>query len=78
MRNYGKYSNGRMMFRNGNGRFAKPTFKELFGVEANAKPLVCGKCGYGGNGEFIPILRTGYCPKCRNQDGHYELERSNV
>jgi len=71
----GKYSNGRMMHRSHNGRFAKPTFKDVFGVDANTAPLICGNCGYGGNGEFIPILKTGICPKCGNQENHIPWQK---
>lgn len=72
MRN-SRYSSGRAVIRSGNGRFAKATFKNVFGIEANTQPLICGNCGYGKKGEFIPLLSTGYCPICGNQEGHTPL-----
>lgn len=72
MRGY-KHSNGRFTARGSNGRFKKTTFRDVFGTDANIVPLVCGKCSYGAKGEFIPLLRTGYCPKCGNQEGHITL-----
>lgn len=73
----GKYSNGRSMIRKANGRFTKPTLANMFGIEANSEPLVCGKCGYGSDGSWYPVLSTGYCPKCGNQAGHYPYKKKN-
>lgn len=73
MRGY-RHSNGRTTARAANGRFKRTTFKDLFGIEANTEPLICGKCGYGKNKEFIPILLSGICPVCGNQDGHTLLK----
>lgn len=70
-----KHQNGRFTARGAGGRFKKTSFEDLFGVTANTEPLICGKCGYGGNGEFIPILKSGYCPICNNQEGHTPLKR---
>lgn len=73
----GKYKNGRSMIRGAGGKFIKPTLSNMFGIDANTEPLVCGKCGYGNSGEWFPVLITGYCPKCGNQEGHYPYKKKN-
>ena len=64
-----KHPNGRITERGKNGRFVKITLAS-FGITANAERLICGKCGHGKRGVFFPIINTGHCPKCENQDGH--------
>ncbi len=75
--NSGKYKNGRSMIRDVKGRFTKPTLSNMFGIQPNTEPLVCGKCGYGSDGGWFPVLPTGYCPKCGNQEGNYPYEKKN-
>lgn len=72
MRSY-KHSNGRVTARSSNGRFKKTTFSDVFGVQPNIDRLICGKCGHGKKGDFIPLLATGHCPECDNQEGHITL-----
>lgn len=38
-----------------------------------ASLLVCGKCGF----EWSPIIVTGKCPNCSNQEGHKFKEQKN-
>ncbi len=69
MRHY-KHSNGRVVMRDSRGRFRNPTFAELFGCEANTDALICGKCGYGEDENWFPLVRTGICPECGNEENH--------
>lgn len=66
-----KFPNGRIMARDSKGRFRNFTLKD-FGIEANTDYMVCGKCGYGEKERWIPIVKTGICPKCGNQENHKE------
>ena len=71
---YEKYKFGgemmarRMIFRKSNGQFrSKPCLNELMpNVNSQAKVMLCGKCSH----EWIPVLTTGCCPECSNQEGH--------
>ncbi len=65
-----KHSNGRITARGSDGRFKKATFSDAFGIQPNIERLICGKCGHGKKGDFIPLIETGYCPLCNNQEGH--------
>ena len=71
---YYKHSNGRLVPRKKNGRFQKATIN-MFGIndsELAMKPMICGNCGYGKDTKWIPILKTGICPKCENTENHIE------
>jgi rubrerythrin len=58
----------RMVFRQSNGRYKKaPSLCELMpNVNAAGEVMICGKCGH----EWRPVLTTGCCPKCDNQENH--------
>ena len=59
-----------------NGRWRK-TYLSDFGIkdsELAMCKMVCGKCGYGKEETWIPILKTGKCPKCGNQENHIKKE----
>jgi len=34
--------------------------------------MVCSECGHGEKTPWIPLLKTGYCLKCGNQNGNKE------
>lgn len=68
-----KYPNKRIIGRDSKGRFKKTTLEDL-GFDVNTTYLVCQKCGYGGKEKWMPIVRSGECPNCGNQEGHKEKE----
>ena len=55
-----RYANKRMGKRLGNGRFAKLTFRDVFGVDANTETKTCPKCGH----QWMPVVAWGTCPEC--------------
>jgi len=68
-----RHSTGRLITRGSNGQFRKTTFQDL-GINSDLKQRICGKCGYGKDGKWIPLLPNGYCPICKNQEGHIEYK----
>lgn len=72
-----KHSNGRIMYRDHGGRFRNPTLKD-FGIDVNIVPMICGKCGYGKDEDWYPLVKTGYCPMCNNEEGHKERENNET
>jgi rubrerythrin len=58
----------RIVFRRPNGRFREaPSLSELMpNVNSQAEVMTCGRCGH----EWIPVLTTGCCPMCSNQEDH--------
>lgn len=71
-----KHSNGRVVARRTDGTFRNFTSEELLGNQGNHKGLclVCASCGYGKDQPWRPVLITGYCPNCKNQEGHLVRE----
>ena len=57
-----RYNNGRTVVRHG-GRFAKQPTLEQMGYPVAKGTMTC-VCGH----EWMPVLTTGYCPKCGSQD----------
>ena len=66
-----KAPNGRIIPRGRGGRFRRASFGEFVGYE-NVSPgeKTCGNCGE----KWIPLVRTGICPKCGSQEGTFESE----
>jgi predicted nucleic-acid-binding Zn-ribbon protein len=62
-----KHSNGRIQMRKSNGQFFTPTLSD-FGYDVNSDYQVCQNCGYGEIEKWIPVLKTGICPKCQSQE----------
>lgn len=64
-------SNGRIIPRRGGGQFRKTTLQD-FGIlqsELSDGNMICANCGYGEGAEkWRPVLKTGYCPKCKSQE----------
>lgn len=66
--------------RNPNGRWRKAYLSD-FGIKDSqiaACRMVCGSCGYGKEIAWVPVLKTGFCPKCTNQENHIKLGDTNV
>lgn len=52
-----------------NGRFGRMSCVELGLIREDqvaCRPMICGKCGH----EWAPLITTGKCPNCGNQEGH--------
>jgi predicted nucleic-acid-binding Zn-ribbon protein len=62
-----KHSNGRVQFRKSNGQFFTPTLADLK-HDANFNYQVCKNCSYGELEKWLPLLKTGICPKCQSQE----------
>lgn len=64
-------SNGRIIPRRGGGQFRRTTLQD-FGIsqsELSDGNMICANCGYGEGAEkWRPVLKTGYCPKCKSQE----------
>lgn len=61
----------RAQHRKANGRWRKTTLQD-FGVrreQINQEfvPMVC-RCGYGADGQWVPLMLAGICPACRGTD----------
>lgn len=57
-----RHPNGRLQIRG--GRFKRATLKDVFGVEANNRIMICEGCGK----EWMPLIVSGRCSQC-NQTG---------
>ena len=59
-----------IQFRQGNGRFRKANLQD-FGIPQSSLQdgsAICANCGYGKEELWYPVLKTGYCPKCKCQE----------
>ena len=43
---------------------------KVFGPDANADPLVCGSCEFGGEEDWLPTMKNSQCPTCGNREEH--------
>ena len=41
-------------------------FAYCINLKKVSRPMICGKCGH----EWAPLITTGKCPNCGNQEGH--------
>jgi predicted nucleic-acid-binding Zn-ribbon protein len=65
-----RHSNGRIEHRTSTGKFRRSTLQDI-GIaksEIQEGSAICKNCGYGKNEIWLPILKTGYCPKCKSQE----------
>ena len=66
-----KSSSGRIIPRRSGGQFRRTTLQD-FGIsnsELSDGNMICANCGHGeGEEKWRPILKTGYCPKCKSQE----------
>lgn len=66
-----KSSSGRIIPRRSGGQFRRTTLQD-FGIsqsELADENMICANCGYGeGEEKWRPVMKTGYCPKCRSQE----------
>lgn len=66
-----KSSSGRITQRRSGGQFRRTTLQD-FGIsqsELSDGNMICANCNYGeGEEKWRPVLKTGYCPKCRSQE----------
>lgn len=61
------------MEKSGGGRSRKLSLNDM-GFAVNKNCMVCGKCGYGQNEPWVPIIKSALCPKCGNNAGHRQRE----
>lgn len=67
-RPYRTRSSKRIIMRSGNGRFRKTTIQDL-GVSKSSLqdgPAVCIDCGHGAAEWWHPVMKEGFCPRCKS------------
>lgn len=58
----------RIIMRRPNGRFRKTTIEDLGVSRATLQdgPAVCINCGHGADVWWHPVMKEGFCPKCKS------------